>query len=363
MSNDDEHAEEGCLATTGRCLVRLAIGGLLLLCVAIGGYGHYRTTMSQPVLDADERTSFRIERGASWTEIVDRLERAGLVANRTYFQIWARTRGLPRAVKAGAYQFEGPLDTRALASRLREGTEGRDVEVTIPEGWTIFDIADHLSEEGLVDRSTFLETARAPELLASFDLQFHDSFEGYLFPDTYRFHPDATAEDVVRRMHRRWRRIWTELRNEHEASWTSLKQSYEFERHDVVTIASIVQAETRVDRERRLVARVVLNRLDADMRLQMDPTCVYGPDHYDDVPTPEICDDASNAYSTYAHDGLPPGPIGNPGRASLEGALDPADGAEAKSYLYYVARQDGTGRHVFSKTYREHRRAIDAYLK
>ncbi len=364
MTQDEETSERGCLAWLGGCATWGAVVVVLLIGGAcLGGYFHYHRTMERLVLTDGETASVHIEQGAGWDDIVSTLETSGLVEVRPYFEIWARTRGLPQAVKAGRYQFEGPLESDDLAQKLREGTAARDVEVTIPEGWTIFEIADRLQARDILERDAFLEMARDSTLLAEFDLGDHDSFEGYLFPETYRFRPDADAEAIIRRMHRRWQETWHDIAPQHASSMSALRQSYEFERHDLVTIASIVQAETNLDEERPIVARVVLNRLDASMRLQMDPTCVYGPDHYDEVPTPELCDDASHAYSTYAHDGLPPGPIGNPGRASLSAALEPADDSEAKSYLYYVARQDGTGRHVFSKTYREHRRAVDTYLK
>jgi len=342
------------------------IAGAVACVVAIGMvlvYGHYRTALSQPVLEAGETETVVIPEGADWSETVGALRRAGLVEYDAYFEIWARWSELPRDVKAGTYHFEGPLAMRRLGRRLREGgVSSREVRITIPEGWTIYHIADWLADKGLVGREAFLEAVRDPELLEEFEIP-GKSFEGYLYPDTYRFAENATVEHVVRKMHERWREVWEEVRRQNGESLETLRQIYGFDRHEVVVLASLVEAESRVESERGIIARVMLNRLDEDMRLQTDPTCVYGPDSYKKVPTPSMCNDPSNRYSTYVNDGLPPGPIGNPGRGSLEAAIAPATGKEVERYLFFVARQDGTGEHAFSKTYREHRRMVRKYLK
>ncbi|MFB6263799.1 MAG: endolytic transglycosylase MltG, partial [Bradymonadaceae bacterium] len=300
--------------------------------------------------------------GASWTEIVDRLERAGLVERRWYFEFWARRRQLPRRVEAGTYRFEGPMDWSEMAEQLQRGVAAPEVSVTFPEGFNIFEMADRLEERGLVGREAFLAAARDPEAVERAGLP-GESFEGYLFPDTYRFRRDVTAAEVVARLHTRWRTVWKKLVESHGESLQNVRDEHGLSRHDVVTLASIVQAEATVDEERALIARVLLNRLDASMKLQADPTCVYGEDLYRRAPSPELCRDPMNRYSTYVVEGLPPGPIGNPGRASLRAVMEPADGRGADEYLYFVARDDGSGEHVFSRSYSEHRRAVERHLK
>ncbi|MFB6373202.1 MAG: endolytic transglycosylase MltG, partial [Bradymonadaceae bacterium] len=185
------------------------------------------------------------------------------------------------------------------------------------------------ADKGLVGRDAFLQAARDRQLLEEFGIG-GESFEGYLYPDTYRFAENTTAPHIVRRMHERWKGVWKTIKHEHAESLGRLRQTYGFDRHDLVTLASLVEAETRLKSERPIVARVMLNRIDEGMRLQTDPTCVYGPDTYDKVPTPDLCNDPSNRYSTYVIDGLPPGPIGNPGRTSLAAALDPATGEDVE---------------------------------
>ena len=342
---------------------RLAGAAFFVAVIACGLlYGHFRSVMGRDVLDASQRKTVAIPQGADWSDTVGILRRAGLVDYPLYFEAWARWEGLPRQVKAGKYRLKGPLTVRQLANRLREGAPARDMRLTIPEGFSIFEIADRLDRRGMAGREEALRAMQSEELLERFGLEA-ESFEGYLFPDTYRFAEDATARDVVFRLHRRWREVWEAVESAHSASIGGLRERHGLERHEIVTLASIVEAETQVASERRLVARVILNRLEESMRLQMDPTCVYGPEVYHREPHPSLCKDPTNRYSTYVVDGLPPGPIGNPGRVSLEAAANPAEGEEAEEYLYFVARRDGSGRHVFSRNYREHRRAVERHLK
>ncbi|CAN0576160.1 unnamed protein product [Laminaria digitata] len=142
-----------------------------------------------------------------------------------------------------------------------------------------------------------------------------------------------------------------------------MTNTHAFTAHDVVILASIVERETNHDPERDLVARVFLNRLERDMRLQTDPTCVYGEETYDKIPSPTYCKNPLNRYSTYIIDGLPPGPISNPGLASLKASLIPANSDDARRYLFFVAKRDGSGAHHFTRTFAEHREAIKKYLK
>lgn len=343
--------------------VRLA-GAVLFVCAVASAviYSHYQSALSQRVLESGQSKMVVIPEGATWSETVGILSRAGLVEHPTYFEIWARWSSLPREVKAGSYYFEGPLAVRELGARLRSGAAPRDVRVTIPEGWTMFHIADRFEHRGLANREEFLRTVRSEELLEEFGIDA-ESFEGYLFPDTYRFQEGASAEQIVRRLHRRWREVWRDVEEANAKSLRRLQESYELTRHQLVTLASIVEAEAPVRAERPKVARVILNRLDRSMRLQMDPTCIYGPDAYEKIPSPSLCKDASNRYSTYVIDGLPPGPIANPSKSSLNAAVDPSDDGKSEDYLFFVARQDGSGRHVFTSTYREHKRAVQKYLK
>lgn len=338
----------------------------VVIVIVMGGAGflwaHYASFVEAPVIEEGEDVTLVIPEGTNWPVVVSKLEQADMITNPSYFEYWARSRGLPKQAKAGVYELEGPLTLDELADALEEGGRVEEVRLTFPEGFTIFHIADRVESAGLADREDFLRAARDDDALERAGIE-GDSFEGYLFPDTYRFMKGTPSERIVERMHERWQEVWSQLETDHAADLESLKQNFKFDRHDVVTLASIVEKESSSDSERGLITRVFLNRIERDMRLQTDPTCVYGEDTYLDVPRPKHCKDKMNRYSTYVIDGLPPGPISNPGRASLEAAMNPAEGEEAKEYLFFVAKRDGTHTHHFSKTFREHRRAIRKYLK
>lgn len=346
-----------------RTLLRLALGALV-----VGGAGglavylDFRSAVDSPLLEKGQSKTVTIPEGAGWSETREVLGSAGLVEHPVYFEVWARSRGVPTDVKAGTHHFEGPLTMESLGEALVSGGAPDEVSVTIPEGFTIFEIGDRLEEKRLVDREAFLDAARDDELLAQAGIDA-DSFEGYLFPDTYRFRKEAAPEAVVWKLYEQRSEVWKTVRASHHGAVRRLEENYGLDRRGIVTLASIVQAETSVDEERPLVARVMLNRLESSMPLQADPTCVYGPNRYDQKPRPELCDDPANRYSTYVIDGLPPGPIGNPGRKSLAAVLAPASEQKAGSYLFYCARRDGTGRHVFSSSYEDHKRAVRKYLK
>ncbi|MFP4596661.1 MAG: endolytic transglycosylase MltG [Persicimonas sp.] len=340
------------------CAVSLAVA----LAVAAAFYVHYRSYIDRDVLDEGESKTLVIPKNTAWPEVVSILRDTRLVERPTYFEYWARRKHLPAAVKAGTYELSGPLDLQGLADELRQGGLVDETEVIFREGLTIFHMADLVDEMGLADRQDFLRAARNTDELAAAGIQA-DSFEGYLFPDSYRFRKGTSATEIVRKMHGRWQAVWMSLEEQYAEGIETLEEDYDFDRHDIVTLASIVERETGAGAERETIARVFLNRIDRDMRLQTDPTCVYGEDTYKEVPRPKYCKDPLNRYSTYIIDGLPPGPIANPGRASMAAALNPSTEPEATRYLFFVARRDGTQRHYFSKTFAEHKRAIRRFLR
>ncbi|MFU8804518.1 MAG: endolytic transglycosylase MltG [Bradymonadaceae bacterium] len=349
----------------GRSILRAFLG--LSLFVVLGGaasalalYLHYEAYLETPILSEGQERTIVIPPNTAWPRVVEILEEAHLVRRPLYFQYWSRETGLASQVKAGTFWFEGPLSLDDLAAALREGGRAAEVTVTFPEGFTIFHMADRLEGMGLMSREEFLRAARDGEALAEAGLDA-ESFEGYLFPDTYRFRQGMSGSAVVGRLHAQWQQVWEELLEANRESFDALAAQYEFGVHEVVTMASLVERETNSNAERDLVSRVFFNRLDRNMRLQTDPTCVYGEETYMLVPTPQHCRDPLNRYSTYVIDGLTPGPIANPGRESLEAALVPSTRPEALEYIFFVSRRDGT--HHFTRTYQEHRQAIRRFLK
>jgi UPF0755 protein len=239
-------------------------------------------------------------------------------------------------------------------------------KVAIPEGWTSFQIARRLAEQQICPEGAFVAASRDPELLAEFGIA-GPSVEGYLFPATYELQPASDPDEVVRLLVREGRRRIRAIFDQHARGFRRLNDELGWGEGEVLALASIVEKEAIADDERPLIARVYLNRLtDPDFRpakrLQADPTagygCVVAPGaapscrKYDGRITPAMLRDSKNAYNTYRHPGLPPGPIANPGVASITAVLEPAD----SDALYFVAT--GAGRHVFSRTYSEHRAAI-----
>ncbi len=315
----------------------------------------------QPVLEEEETKTLVIPSGTSWPGVVERVEEAGLVESALFFDIWGRRSGLSNEVRAGTFYLEGPLLLEEMADVLRKGGRADELVITFQEGLTIFEMADRVAEAGLVDREEFLREARRADRYDWASPQM-ESLEGYLFPDTYRFNLGTSAEDIVDRLVGRFDReasIFEEYADQKEA----IRQEFGLDRHEIVILASLIERETGVDHERSLIARVFYNRLERGMLLQTDPTCVYGEATYDQVPTPSLCRDPLNRYSTYVVEGLPPGPIASPGRASLKAALMPSEDPQAQEYLYFVSRRDGTGEHYFSTNYAEHRQAIDRFLR
>jgi UPF0755 protein len=278
--------------------------------------------------------------GAGTMEVARRLEGAGLVRWPRLFTAYVALRGAEGDLKAGRYAFPEDVGWGRLVTALERG-EVQTVAVTVPEGFTLRSIAPRLATVTDVSSDSVLALARDSALVASLGVS-GPTLEGYLFPDTYRFAEGVSPRVALRAMVRRYREFWTPERR-------ALADSLGLSEGEVVTLASIVEAEARVAEERPVIAGVYLNRLETGMRLQADPTVQYvlGARKarllYRDIDS--VADDP---YNTYTHAGLPPGPIGSPGEASLQAVLQPAD----VPYLFFVARPDGS--HVFTRTQEEH---------
>lgn len=335
----------GCVA---RLLLAIALTTVALGAVAAAQYRAFTTT--DVVLGAEP---VRVEIGPGWSSFraVAELEAAGVIAPSPFWDVYLRLAAVD-CLQAGTHAIEGAATAEELMAALCAPSYAPGVRLTLVEGQNIFELADEMDSVGLGQRDDVLALAFSPEFLESVGIDA-PSVEGYLAPDTYEFAVDSTAEDVLRRL----LSAGAELRASVFATETEVSGSYTL--HEVLTMASIVEREAQVGDERALIARVLLNRLDAGMPLQCDPTCVYGPTLYRQRPSPTTCRDPSSTHSTYVVPGLPPTPIANPRAASISAVLEPA---ADDSVLYFVARMDGTGRHEFSATYEEHRRNVRRFL-
>jgi UPF0755 protein len=287
-------------------------------------------------------TFVRIEHGWGTAAIARNLRQAGVVHYE--WQIYAAHLLNPAAkLQAGEYRFAGPSSALTVFDRIRRG-DVYHFEFTVPEGSNRWDIARLIEATGIISAADFLKASAAPSLIR--DLAPNaPSLEGFLFPSTYRLTHSSTAADLCRLMTAEFRRRWKKLDPPADALKT-------------VTLASLVEKETGVAEERKIVAGVFANRIEKGMRLDCDPTTIYaalldnrytGVIHKSDLLS-------QNPYNTYRNAGLPPGPIANPGSAALEAALHPA----ATDYLFFVAKAEGGG-HVFSATRAAHEKAVAAY--
>ncbi|MFL6351845.1 MAG: endolytic transglycosylase MltG [Bryobacteraceae bacterium] len=324
-------------------LVTIAVAISVLVGGALAGYwyfGPYRGFRAQAFIE--------IEHGMSSQEIARQLAEKGVVRSRWAF---AAIRALhPRAtLQAGEYRFGSTQTPWQVFEKIRRGEIFYD-DFTVPEGSNIFDIASLLEQSDMVDSDEFLKAAANPQLIRDLD-PVARTLEGYLFPSTYRLTHNTTGKQLCNEMTREFRKHWALLGGSVLGA----------EAHKIVTLASLIEKETAIPQERPLVAAVFVNRLRLSMPLQCDPTTVYaalldrryrGVIHKSDLAS-------GNPYNTYAHPGLPPGPIANPGIASLKAALNPAE----TDYLYFVAKSDGSGSHHFSAKLLEHEKAVLAYRK
>ncbi|MFQ5699562.1 MAG: endolytic transglycosylase MltG [Myxococcota bacterium] len=334
--------------------LRRALLGLSLAVAAAGMGGFW--ILWQPASPIAERRLFVVEEGEPLTSIAERLQRAGLLPRQRAFGpwiwvLWARLSGVDRRVRAGEYELSTRLRPLQVLAHLVDG-RAKTWPVTLPEGLRLDEVASRLGEAGIVDPQEFLRLARDPEVAAALGVPA-TTLEGYLYPETYRFRHRTAPREVLAAMVAEFRSAWTDRdRALLSASGRSL--------HDVVTLASIVEKETGQASERPLIAAVFRNRLQRGMRLQTDPTVIYGlwleHGRFDgNLRRRDLTEET--AYNTYLHAGLPPGAIASPGIDSIRAVLSPAD----VPYLYFVSRNDGS--HVFSRTLREHNAAVERFQK
>lgn len=320
---------------------------LVALVAAAAGAAAYAALL--PADPGGAAQVFTVRPAATVQSIAADLAAARLIRSALAFDLAARARGLARRLQSGEYLLTPRMSALEILDHLASG----DVvlrRVTIPEGWTIRQIADAFRLAGVAGAPGFERVAQREA--AAFPFAFAraiptGSLEGYLFPDTYRVDHAASARDLAAMMLRRFDAVLTPERRRAAAARGLTV-------HALVTVASLVEREARVPDERPLVAAVIYNRLRRGMPLQIDATVLYAlGDHRDRLTYADLAVDSP--YNTYRRPGLPPGPIASPGLASLDAALHPA----AADYLYYVLTPDG--RHRFSRTYAEHLRAVRRY--
>jgi UPF0755 protein len=316
------------------------------------------TALADPLTPVDPRDSTKqvvgVPPGSTAADIGAELQRRGLIRSGLLFRLAAEQAGVGTTLAAGEYELSRSMSTNEIIQVLARGQVKRGLIATIPEGWRSEQIADRLEATGFAARDEFLRAVDAPESVPGFDVVGASApprLEGYLFPETYEVSQRVTGGRAAELMVRMFnQRVGNAIRGPLESRLTS---------YQALTLASIVEREAKQASERATIAGVYLNRLAADMPLQADPTVQYaiatrdGPaagayNYWRDLAQADLQIDSP--YNTYAVAGLPPGPICNPGEASIKAVLEPAK----TDFMYFVATTDGSGTHLFARTLDEH---------
>jgi UPF0755 protein len=317
---------------------------LAVLLAALVPVGRCALFLYRPVL-REPGITVVVPAGAPFGSVASRLEQSGIVSSAAGFKALARLRGATGKIQAGEYLFQTPATPGRVLDRLVAGDIIR-LHLTVPEGFSLREITAKLAAAEFADAAAFLPLTTDPEFIRSLGIDA-DSLEGYLFPETYTFGSRTSSRELLRAM-------VAQFKKRTPSGLLQQAKKHGLSRHQLVTLASIIQKEAGSNQEMPLISAVFHNRLKKGMPLQADPTVIYGIEEFDGnltrrhllEPTP---------YNTYRMAGLPPGPITNPGSDALQAAADPAP----VDYLYFVARGDGS--HQFSSTLVEHNAAVRRY--
>ena len=323
-----------------------------------------------PTGTARGNVEIEIPKGATAGQVATILNTAGLIERPTVFRLYAGQRGVAGRFKAGRYVIAAPATPKQMLEVLVKGAADELVSITIPPGKNLVEVAELFEAAGITSKNELLTQAADPAFVTQLGLP-GSTLEGYLYPDTYKMRPHTPAARALVPLVRRHRQVYEELRTLHAKGLAELHRTLGWDDAQVVILASIVEKETGQPQERPRIAQVFLNRLRfptfKPKLLQTDPTIIYGCTVA--VPRSAACakwdgrihrihlDDKENLYNTYTHEGLPPGPISNPGRAALEAVMTP----DKTPYLFFVSRNDGS--HVFARTVAEHEANVVKYQR
>jgi UPF0755 protein len=328
---------------------------LLFSAAAAGSLAAYLTIqwLFGPVMPASDfsrppqSTTIEVPEGMTLRQLAAKLEREQLIRSQLAFVLLGKLMAADRHIKVGEYAVHAGMRPRDI---LAEFLSGRVVlyQVTIPEGYTIVELAQVFAQQGVADPEALIDLAHDRDFIRTLSVDAA-SLEGYLFPNTYKFARRTKPKEILKEMvEGLWAVFTPELRQR--------AQEIHMTPHQVLTLASVIEKETGAAQERELISSVFHNRLKRGIPLQSDPTVIYGLDYFDgNIRKKDL--DSKSPYNTYRVRGLPPGPISNPGLGAIRAALYPAPTRN----LYFVSRNDGT--HQFSSTLAEHNRAVDKYQR
>lgn len=302
----------------------------------------------------DEVVEFNIPQGSSLHSVAETLYDKGVIRSKLWFRHQGKLQNIDRNIKPGNYQVSPNISLNELFHTLLQGEQETPVIVTIPEGLTLYKMAERIESLGIATKEEFIESTERYFSNSNFEFETKELFfemEGYLYPDTYYFSPRQTIDDIVAHMAETMQKVFTQ-------EYLDRAEELNLTVHEVLTIASLIEKETYFDSERDLISGVIHNRLNIGKLLQIDAAIIYGIGRGEVHITRVLYShlDEPQPFNTYKRLGLPPGPIGAPSKKSIHAALYPAD----HDYLFYVVGENG---HAFSKTYAEHQLNVAKYRK
>jgi UPF0755 protein len=325
--------------------VFLLLSGLLFLVILLLVVSAVHFLITPAEEEGMEQVVF-IQEGLSLKEVASELEKRNIIVSKALFGLWGKIMGSSRRIQAGEYRLSPNMPPIKILQVLTAGVV-ITYPVTFPEGYTIEQIADVLDKSGLVEKANFISLAHNPAVLKQYNIA-GPSLEGYLYPDTYYLPRGIPSSAAIDTMVNRFRQLTGPLEKRAEVVGMTME--------GVIILASIVEKETGLAEERPMIASVFLNRLKQGMRLESDPTVIYGIKGFSGNLTRKDLKEPT-PYNTYVIQGLPIGPIANPGLEAIKAVLFP----EETDYLYFVSKNDGS--HQFSKTLAEHNKAVRLYQK
>ena len=329
-----------------KTLLFLGVALIILVCAAAGVWLELHTYAETPAdPGATDEVIVDVPPGQSLRTTATTLYRANLIKSRLKFILIARMKGIDKRLKAGEYLLSATMPPRRILKMMVDGTVNLH-KLTVPEGYTINQIAQLVELAGFGKKTDFIDVATDAALVRKNGIDA-PTFEGYLFPDTYFFPRGVTMERIVSVMVNRFWSVFT-------PEWVARAKDLGFSVHQIVTLASIIEKETGTPFERPIISSVFHNRLKKKMRLESDPTVIYGLQNFDGNLTRKHLL-TRTPYNTYQIKGLPAGPIANPGRESLKAALFPQE----TGFIYFVSKNDST--HHFSANLKEHNQAVRRY--
>jgi UPF0755 protein len=329
-----------------KALLFTVIPLFIFVCAAFVFFLELLNYADTPVKPGDsDIVTVNVRPGQSLKAVADTLRQKKIIGNSLKFILIARMKGYDKRLKAGEYMLSAAMPPRKILEIMVMGTV-RLYKLTVPEGYNLNQIAELVENLKFGTKLEFIKAATNTALVREKGLE-GDTFEGYLFPDTYFFPKNVSVEKIISSMVNRFRSVFS-------PEWEARAKSLGFTVHQIVTLASIIEKETGAPFERPIISSVFHNRLKKNMRLESDPTVIYGIKNFDGNLTRKHLL-TRTPYNTYAIRGLPAGPIANPGRLSLEAALYP----EKTSFIYFVSKKDST--HHFSTSLEQHNRAVRKY--